>query len=277
MSKRRNNDALKDNTQPTAKRVRNPPGFRVARPPSTAASSSTNSRITALVVGSNGRLAGKRKDRSHPILPANINPTTTDLPEDTNYGTDLPEDAFQASSTDVPTEPKPKRKRNNDTQVCDFFTDHYFPDWLQFISKSKLQEWLSFRDTTLDEVLRHDGLGDYLGQLGCSTCNIGPGLFKCKDCSGGSRLRCQNCIVKSHQDIPLHRIEVRFFSIDYGRGCKLIASYCSDGPANISTMIPSKILVSAYNSDTGGVSVRVHPLGLPDSWFLIPPASMLWM
>jgi hypothetical protein len=39
------------------------------------------------------------------------NASTTDLPEH------LPEDAFQAASSDVPMEPKPKRKRNNDTRV----------------------------------------------------------------------------------------------------------------------------------------------------------------
>ena len=178
---------------------------------STATSSSS---IRTLVVGSNGCLAGRRTDRSHLISPANIIPSGIDLPED------LPEDSFQATSTDVPTEPKPKQKRNNNTRVCVFFTDHYFPDWLQFFSKLKLQEWLLFRDTTLDKVLRHDGLGDHLGQLGCSTCNIGPGLFKCKDCLGGSRLHCQNCVVKPHQDIPLHWIEVSFFLSDNGWGCQ---------------------------------------------------------
>ena len=227
MSKSRNHD---DNTQPTAKRSRIPPGFRVACPPAAqSASQSTatsSSSIRTLVVGSNGRLSGRCTDRSHLISPANIIPTATNLPEDANIipsgidlPEDLPEDSFQATSTDIPTEPKPKWKRNKNTWVCVFFTDYYFPDWLQFFLKSRLQEWLLFRDTTLDEVLHHDGLGD-LGQLGCSTCNIGPGLFKCKDCLGGSRLRCQNCVVKSHQDIPLHRIEVSFFSSDNGRGCQ---------------------------------------------------------
>ena len=136
MSKRRNHD---DNTQPTAKRSRIPPGFRVARPPAAqSASQSTatsSSSIRTLVVGSNGHLAGRHMDRSHLISPANIIPTATDLPEDANIipsridlPEDLTEDSFQATSTDVPTEPKPKRKRNNNTRVCVFFTDHYFPD-----------------------------------------------------------------------------------------------------------------------------------------------------
>ena len=145
MSNRRNNEALKDNTQPTAKRAHNPPGFRIARVPAAqsasrsttagSSSTSTNSRIRSLVVGSNGHLAGRCTDRSHLILPENITPTTTDLPEEANIipsgidlPEDLPEDAFQATSTDVSTDPKPKRKRNNNTWVCEFFTDCYFPD-----------------------------------------------------------------------------------------------------------------------------------------------------
>lgn len=82
-----------------------------------------------------------------------------------------------------------------------------------FILQSKLLEWLSFQDATLDELLRHDGLGDFLGYEYCVTCNKEPGLFKCKDCSGGSRLHCQACTVKSHQNTPLHRIEVSMESL----------------------------------------------------------------
>ena len=137
MSKRRNNDALKDNTQTTAKRARNPSGFRMARPPaaqiasrSTAASSSStlaNSRITTLVVGTNGRLAGKRKDRSHLTTPANTLPTSPNddpniIPNEIDGHNDMPE------TFDVPTEPKPKRKRNNNTRVWVLFIDSYLPD-----------------------------------------------------------------------------------------------------------------------------------------------------
>ena len=135
MSKRRNDDVLQDNT---AKRARNPPGFRAARPPATASSSSmlTNSRIRTLVVGSNGRLAGRRKDRSHLTTPANIQPTSPNQPEDANIipseiddSVNVPEDAIQ-ETCDVPaaSEPKRKRKRNNNTRVWNFFTELYFPD-----------------------------------------------------------------------------------------------------------------------------------------------------
>lgn len=61
----------------------------------------------------------------------------------------------------------------------------------------------------LDEILRHDGLGDFLGYQYCVECEEQDGIFKCRDCSGGCRLHCQACIVKMHRHAPLHRIEVR--------------------------------------------------------------------
>ena len=158
MSKRRNDDAPKDDTPSTAKRSRKPPGFRNARPPGventaraarTSSSSSRSSTISTLVLGPNGRLGGRRKDRSHLIskyypsnrsqfpnliftlaapLPGieaaenpveNFTPCTTDM--------DLPQadlrsdENLSTASPDVATEsgPKLKRKRKNDTRVCD--------------------------------------------------------------------------------------------------------------------------------------------------------------
>jgi hypothetical protein len=69
MSKRRNDDTLRDDAPAAAKRSRKPTGFRVARPPaenaSRSASSSSSSRITTLVLGRNGRIGGRRKDKNH--------------------------------------------------------------------------------------------------------------------------------------------------------------------------------------------------------------------
>ncbi|KDR76587.1 hypothetical protein GALMADRAFT_67342 [Galerina marginata CBS 339.88] len=137
-------------------------GFRAARsrePNSVASGSSagpTNSRITSLAVGGNGRLKAKRKDRSHHDAQMTADP---------------------GSTSTIPA-----------------------PD-------SKLLEWLSFRDAALDEILRHDGLGDFLDHQYCVACNNEIGIFKCKDCLSGCRLRCRACMVKAHQDTPLHRIE----------------------------------------------------------------------
>ncbi|EDR11733.1 uncharacterized protein LACBIDRAFT_314283 [Laccaria bicolor S238N-H82] len=87
-----------------------------------------------------------------------------------------------------PTETKCKQKRTCNAQ-------------------SKLLEWLSFQDVTLDKILRHNGLGDFLGHQFCMECNEEMGIFKCKDCSSGCYLCRQFCIVKAHQETPLHRIE----------------------------------------------------------------------
>ena len=72
----------------------------------------------------------------------------------------------------------------------------------------KLLQWLAFRDATLDKILWHDGLADYLEHQNCIACGKEAGIFKCQDCFGGSHLRCQSCMVRLHEAAPLHRIEV---------------------------------------------------------------------
>ena len=78
--------------------------------------------------------------------------------------------------------------------------------------QSNLTEWLVFRQTCLDELLRHDGLGDFIGRTGCASCSEAAASYKCLDCLSGSLLRCKHCLVTSHQDNPLHRIEVNAIS-----------------------------------------------------------------
>ena len=87
---------------------------------------STTSRITTLVLGPKGRRTGKRKDRSHatqPTLDATLGDT---IPDAGN----VPEEGLVADATDdgvqsaealpaIQIEAKPKRKRDNKTQVCD--------------------------------------------------------------------------------------------------------------------------------------------------------------
>ncbi|KIJ90576.1 hypothetical protein K443DRAFT_35778, partial [Laccaria amethystina LaAM-08-1] len=71
----------------------------------------------------------------------------------------------------------------------------------------QLNEWLKFRATFLDEVLRHDGLGDFMGQEDCSHCGKARGVIRCQDCSSGKLLKCPECAVTLHQYLPLHRVE----------------------------------------------------------------------
>lgn len=147
MSKRTNDDGLKHGQSANAKRSRKSTGFRPARPQQAGpeSSSSTSSRITTLVLGPNGRLGGKRKDKtrsqlvskypldSTPSMPTQfyttaphiqaetpaekVIPSATDIPEFLYEGTFQPEAASIEVTTG--TEPKAKRKRNNDSRVCD--------------------------------------------------------------------------------------------------------------------------------------------------------------
>ncbi|KAM6493543.1 hypothetical protein JOM56_011677 [Amanita muscaria] len=75
------------------------------------------------------------------------------------------------------------------------------------LEQTKLKEWLSFRQTCLDELLRHDGRGDYLKGHNCATCQEGEGVFKCLDCFDGGLLRCKACLVAAHHIHPLHRVK----------------------------------------------------------------------
>jgi hypothetical protein len=70
-----------------------------------------------------------------------------------------------------------------------------------------LSEWLKFCDLFLDELLRHDGLGDAFASAICSACGEREGTIKCTDCFT-QHLHCRHCVVKAHSNLPLHWIEV---------------------------------------------------------------------
>ena len=74
--------------------------------------------------------------------------------------------------------------------------------------QSKLLEWLQYRDGSLDELLRLYGLGDYHGIDTCAMCRNANAMYRCLDCFGNCQLHCDGCLVKKHQDLPLHRVEV---------------------------------------------------------------------
>ncbi|KAJ7138908.1 hypothetical protein C8R46DRAFT_1234147 [Mycena filopes] len=65
----------------------------------------------------------------------------------------------------------------------------------------------------LDELLRHEGLGDDLGNPHCAHCETvfdpanvtSPRIFKCSDC--GEFLQCEGCCLLHHQRTPLHNIQ----------------------------------------------------------------------
>ncbi|KIJ91497.1 hypothetical protein K443DRAFT_135485 [Laccaria amethystina LaAM-08-1] len=115
-----------------------------------------------------------------------VTPVDTNEVEGQNGGMQV--EAGEMLVPDTNTTAKPKRHR--------------------YTTKSHhLTEWLQFRETFLDKVLRHDSLGSFFGQTSCSKCGEHDGVFKCKDCSEGSILKCLNCTIGIHHVLPLHCVE----------------------------------------------------------------------
>lgn len=68
-----------------------------------------------------------------------------------------------------------------------------------------MEDWLTYRDTYLQELLRHDGR-EGLQETYCAGCgNIGD--FSCYDCAYCLHY-CRDCLVDRHLFMPLHRIKV---------------------------------------------------------------------
>ncbi|EMD30795.1 hypothetical protein CERSUDRAFT_60827, partial [Gelatoporia subvermispora B] len=71
---------------------------------------------------------------------------------------------------------------------------------------TRLLNWLPLRDQFLDELLRHDGLQEYLTLPYCDTYKNSQAIYRCTDCFL-PKPQCQACIVTSHRLLPLHQIE----------------------------------------------------------------------
>lgn len=69
-----------------------------------------------------------------------------------------------------------------------------------------MREWLVDRELFLAEFLRFEGRGNF--KHNCHTCDSDTeDIFRCKDCDGAS-LYCSKCLLHSHSQNALHRIEV---------------------------------------------------------------------
>jgi len=197
---------------PLPKRSRKPTGFRVARPPPTnsqrqASTSSSSSLFVTVSQPDEQCVTLKAQSR---LIPSTSGPSTTPSisdntpePEIENEGTSQAD--IEPTPDSQPVKPKRKRKTKNTVWIPLIYCPYCILTALQ----DQLNEWLKFRRIFLDEILRHDGLGDFLGHTKCSDCQNAPGVIKCKDCSSGRMLRCPECVVASHQALPLHRVEVR--------------------------------------------------------------------
>ena len=78
-------------------------------------------------------------------------------------------------------------------------------------NQTKMQSWLDVRPIVLDEMIRLDGPGDTRVDF-CSSClnRMASPVYRCLECSYGL-LFCRECVIKSHQTMPLHRLEVCSF------------------------------------------------------------------
>ncbi|KAM6497206.1 hypothetical protein JOM56_007679 [Amanita muscaria] len=147
-------------------------GFRVAQPAkSNTTVHSTPSLVTTLRKGVCGRRGYRRE-----LLQTHSSTPPTEKVEQPRPDEAIPDppllDLEHLNDIDTsvsPRKPQPKRARKNTTTT-------------------KVLEWLVFRQSILDELLRHDGHGDFFGH-------------------DGSLLRCSGCMVTAHRDHPLHRIE----------------------------------------------------------------------
>lgn len=185
--------------------------FRLATSSAQQPLATRSSRIITLKPN---RRRARKEDRQR-VEPPTETPPPAEVPveiedsdeyQDIDIDGDLPE--FEPPEKDqADSLPKQKRIRFNTTSVTCLLVS--FSRCLTSL-QTKLVEWLPFRASFLDEILRHDGRADYRDPS-CFSCRKEGELYKCRDCFTGGLLRCKGCTLKSHGDHPLHRVEVRRF------------------------------------------------------------------
>ncbi|KAI0055824.1 hypothetical protein BV25DRAFT_1815103, partial [Artomyces pyxidatus] len=74
-----------------------------------------------------------------------------------------------------------------------------------------LRQWIPYRDTFLDEMLRLEGMADAALDSGaglppCHTCASPGARLHCSDCAW-PHVYCSECLISNHRDDPLHRVQ----------------------------------------------------------------------
>lgn len=191
-------------TQPP-KRSKAVSGFRVCRPSTSELPSRNISTVTTLKQNK-GRTGQRKEDHVHQrqeeSSPADLVLTTSQSElqiDPTPFDPTSDHDHLPCPS--VNTSSKLHCERSNKNAVSPFLL---LLEFSLISNQPKLMEWIGYRDSCLDELLWQDAPSDLLGQPACGTCGKEEGVFKCKDCLTGCQLRCQGCIISTHQDHPLH-------------------------------------------------------------------------
>jgi len=186
MSKRTNDNTPEPRVEKRIRSNAHRPGFRASRlrdaeVEQVVAEASQIRKINT----HQGRTRSKTKKRVHATTGGEPNASTSTTDTSPQSSTTI-----QTSTSKATPPPPAKRKRDRAT------------------TQTKLVEWLDLHDSTLDELLRLDGLGPALEVLKCWSCLTGEGTHRCLDCGHGTRLLCVGCMVTKHCELELHRVEV---------------------------------------------------------------------
>jgi hypothetical protein len=172
----------------TAKRKKSSSSLRIVHPYATRARIVRSHRNDNRTVSSHSVLSiASASLEAHGMLLSDRHPESDNLSSE--YIADL--DIQHADPAEANTRGKEKSKEHKRAKLMD--------------------EWLMYRETYLQEMLRHDGR-EGLQVTFCTDCDE-RGDFSCCDCAYSLHY-CQECLVNRHRLMPLHRIKV----------CKVILS-----------------------------------------------------
>jgi hypothetical protein len=189
------------------KRRKNGSSYGVIHPDAEGTEKVEDVRVWKLTVSnSTGRVSATRKNHQHvyesPLEPFSKEPLT--MEEGSQPPDSVPSELQPTASSQAK---KPKRARvpeNNSVSPIPMLSNKFILRHQQ----TRMADWMPFCPVTLDEFLRHDGLGDSTTPEPCFVCAERAGEYRCKDCFGGY-MHCLKCVVLSHRLLPLHRLEVR--------------------------------------------------------------------
>ncbi|KAH8106476.1 hypothetical protein DFH11DRAFT_1691850 [Phellopilus nigrolimitatus] len=96
---------------------------------------------------------------------------------------------------------------NADDDVNDEWLDKEVYEKVKRERVKELTKWLPLRQEYLDELIRHDGRGEFAsGEDKCPACASASITHRCLDCFGFP-VSCKNCLLVAHRSLPLHAIE----------------------------------------------------------------------
>ena len=192
------------------------PKFQPAWPQPNALSTDHKSRIMTVKISDNLRfqtVSREQMQRSGDSslltdnAKGNVGPETASLADQGDSTSLVVDTSLSTSGMETGSKQKRQRDRSNKVRPVIASESSYFvmTSW-----QSKLLEWITLRDSTLDELLRLDGLGSFIGHEACSNCLKTETMFRCLDCGHGIKLLCQRCLVNKHHELELHRILVSY-------------------------------------------------------------------